>query len=66
VLNRDQNHLWLNQYDATTGDFVKTLFEETDDKYVEPLHPILFIKNNPSQLIWQVCAMVTIICIYMM
>jgi len=53
VLNRDQNHLWLNQYDATTGDFVKTLFEETDDKYVEPLHPILFIKNNPSQLIWQ-------------
>ncbi len=53
VLNRDQNHMWLNQYNASTGDFVKTLFEETDDKYVEPLHPVLFIKDNPSQFIWQ-------------
>lgn len=53
VVNRQQNHLWLNQYNATTGDFVKTLFEETDDKYVEPLVPMLFVKNNPSQFIWQ-------------
>lgn len=53
VLNRDQNHLLLNQYNAATGEFVKTLFEEKDDKYVEPLHPVLFVKNNPSQFIWQ-------------
>ena len=53
VLNRDQNHMLLNQYNATTGDFVKTLFEEKDDKYVEPLDPILFVKNNSSQFIWQ-------------
>ena len=53
VLNRGQNHMWLNQYDASTGDFVKTLFEETDDKYVEPLVPMLFVKNNPKQFIWQ-------------
>ena len=53
VVNREQNHMKLNQYDAATGDFVKTLFEEKDDKYVEPLAPMLFLKNNPGQFIWQ-------------
>ena len=53
VLNRGQNDMKLNQYDATSGDLVKTLFEEKDDKYVEPLVPMLFLKNNPGQFIWQ-------------
>ncbi|MBI5856115.1 MAG: DPP IV N-terminal domain-containing protein [Sphingobacteriales bacterium] len=53
MLNREQNHMWLNKYDATTGNFIKTLFEETDDKYVEPLVPMLFLKNNPLHFIWQ-------------
>jgi len=53
VLNRDQNHMWLNKYDALTGDFIKTLFEETDNEYVEPLHGLDFLKTNPSQFIWQ-------------
>ncbi|HNW53925.1 MAG TPA: DPP IV N-terminal domain-containing protein, partial [Bacteroidales bacterium] len=53
VLNRDQNHMWLNKYDAVTGAFVKTLFEETDNEYVEPLHGPEFLKTNPSQFIWQ-------------
>jgi len=53
VLNRDQNHMWLNKYDAITGDFVKTLFEESDNEYVEPLHGPDFLKTNPSQFIWQ-------------
>ena len=53
VLNRGQDHMWLNQYNASTGDFVKTLFEETDTKYVEPLVPMLFVKNKPDQFIWQ-------------
>ncbi|MBS1635549.1 MAG: S9 family peptidase [Bacteroidetes bacterium] len=53
ILNREQNHMYLNQYDAATGAFVKTLFEEQDEKYVEPLHPVLFLKNNPAQFIWQ-------------
>jgi dipeptidyl-peptidase-4 len=39
VLNREQNHYKLNEYDASTGDFVKTLFEEKDDKYTEPQIP---------------------------
>jgi dipeptidyl-peptidase-4 len=53
VLSRNQNDMKLNEYDALTGNFVRTLFEEHDDKYTEPLHPMLFVKNNPSQFIWQ-------------
>lgn len=53
VLNRGQNHMKLNQYDAQTGNFVKTLFEEKDEKYVEPLVPMLFLKNDPSKFVWQ-------------
>ncbi len=53
VLNREQNHMKLNQYDAVTGNFMKTLFEEKDEKYVEPLEPMLFVENKPSQFIWQ-------------
>lgn len=53
VVNRQQNHMWLNQYDATTGNFIKTLFEETDEKYTEPLIPIQFLPGNPTQFIWQ-------------
>lgn len=53
VLNREQNHMRLNQYNAATGEFVKTLFEEKDEKYVEPLIPMLFVKNSPGQFIWQ-------------
>ncbi len=53
VLNRQQNYMQLNQYEAATGLFIKTVFEEHDEKYVEPLVPMLFVKNNPSQFIWQ-------------
>jgi dipeptidyl-peptidase-4 len=52
-LNREQNHLKLNQYNATTGDLVKTVLEETDTRYVEPLHPIVFSKNDPEKFYYQ-------------
>ncbi len=50
-LNRDQNHLWFNQYDAATGRFVKTLFEEKNGKWVEPEHPAYFIPGS-GDFIW--------------
>jgi dipeptidyl-peptidase-4 len=53
VLNRAQNHYKLNEYNAETGDLIKTLFEEKDEKYTEPQHPMLFVKNNSKQFIWQ-------------
>ncbi len=48
-LNREQNHMHLNQYQSETGKKVKTLFEETSSTYVEPVHPIQFSKTNPDQ-----------------
>ena len=53
ILNRVQDHFSVNQYDAVTGAFIKTLFEESDSKYAEPLVPMLFVKNHPDQFIWQ-------------
>ena len=52
VLNRGQNHAWLNKYDASSGELVKTLLEETNDKFVEPLNPLYFFKKNPHEFIY--------------
>lgn len=51
-VNRDQNHMWLNVYDAKSGKFVKTLFEETNDKWVEPEHPAYFPSKASTNFIW--------------
>lgn len=53
VLNRDQNHLKFNKYDASTGALVKTLFEEKATTWVEPQHALTFVPNNPNQFIYQ-------------
>lgn len=52
LLNRDQNHLKLNKYDAATGEFVSTLFEEMHSKYVEPENPLYFNPENNDEFIW--------------
>lgn len=50
-INREQNHMWLEQYDATTGDFMKVLFEETNPRYVEPCEPMIFTPKG-DQFLW--------------
>lgn len=52
-LNREQNRMQLNRYDASTGHFNKTLFEESHPAYVEPQNPVLFVKKNEDRFIWQ-------------
>jgi dipeptidyl-peptidase 4 len=52
VLNREQNHMLLNQYDARTGEKIRTLFEESSEKYVEPLKGLIFKPDDPSQFVW--------------
>jgi dipeptidyl-peptidase-4 len=52
-VNREQNHLQLNKYSVETGEKTATLFEERNDRYVEPEHPLLFLKKSPNQFIWQ-------------
>ena len=53
VLNREQNHLMFNEYNAITGDFIQTIFEDRDDQWVEPQGPAYFLPNNPDQFIWK-------------
>ena len=50
-VNREQNHMWLEQYDAATGAFVKVLFEETNPRYVEPCEPMIFTPKG-DQFLW--------------
>lgn len=50
-VNRDQNHMWLNLYDVK-GTFIRTLWEEANDKWVEPEHPAFFPSNNSDNFIW--------------
>ena len=51
-LNRDQNHLELTKYSAITGEKVSILFEENNDKYVEPMQGPIFFKNEPDIFLW--------------
>src|SRR5690606_10007323 len=53
ILNRGQNHLRLNKYNASTGAFVQTLFEEQSSTWVEPLHALIFLPNKPDQFLYQ-------------
>lgn len=53
VLNREQNHLKLNKYDASTGTLVKTLFEEKASTYVEPLHDLTFLPNSTTEFLYR-------------
>ncbi|WDF69865.1 DPP IV N-terminal domain-containing protein [Sphingobacterium oryzagri] len=53
ILNREQNHLKVNKYDATDGHFIQTLFEEKSESWVEPLHALTFLPNKPDQFLYQ-------------
>jgi dipeptidyl-peptidase-4 len=50
VVTRSYQDMQLNQYDANTGELLKTLFTEHDEKYVEPNKPMHFLKNG--NFIW--------------
>ncbi len=51
-VNRGQNAMKLNVYDAKTGAFVRTLLEEANDKWVEPEHPAFFPSEKSNNFIW--------------
>ncbi|MDB2495190.1 S9 family peptidase, partial [Flavobacteriaceae bacterium] len=51
-VNRDQNHMWFNIYDANNGKKIKTLFEERNNKWVEPEHAAVFLPNSNSEFLW--------------
>ena len=51
-VNRAQDHMWFNRYDVTTGEKVNTIFEEQNDKWVEPEHDAVFIPNSNTEFLW--------------
>ena len=52
IVNREQNHLWLQQYEVKKGKLVRTILEETHPKYVEPEHPVWFIPGKANEFLW--------------
>ncbi|MDR1274268.1 MAG: S9 family peptidase [Odoribacteraceae bacterium] len=52
VLNRGQDHLRLNRYDAATGRCLATLFEERAKTYIEPQHPLRFLDEKGERFIF--------------
>ena len=53
VLDRSQKHVKLNVYDAATGEFVKTILTEDNERYVEPLDPVRFLKGSNDVFIYR-------------
>ncbi|MBO7226638.1 MAG: DPP IV N-terminal domain-containing protein [Bacteroidales bacterium] len=51
-INRGQNHMWLECYNVESGNLEKVLFEEKNDRYVEPMSGLTFVPNNPNQFLW--------------
>ena len=45
VLDRSQKHQKLNSYNSTDGEKIATILTEDNEKYVEPLNPLYFIKG---------------------
>ena len=51
-VNRGQNHLFYNRYDVVTGEKVNTLFEEQNDRWVEPEHDAVFLPKSTTDFLW--------------
>ena len=52
-LNRAQNHYSLDAYDPVTGNKTATLYTESSNKYVHPMHAITFLPWDNSRFILQ-------------
>ncbi len=52
TLNRDQNHSKFQRFNAATGELIGVEYEEKDEKYVEPLHPLTFLNDDGSEYIY--------------
>lgn len=48
VLDRTQSHCRLNMYRAADGSFVRTILTEDNDRWIEPLDPVWFVKGTYS------------------
>ena len=51
-LNRGQNDMNLNVYDAETGAFVRTILNEKNNAWVEPEHDAFFPSTTSDNFVW--------------
>jgi dipeptidyl-peptidase-4 len=51
-LNRGQNDMNLNVYDAQTGAFVRTILNEKNPNWVEPEHDAFFPSATSNNFVW--------------
>jgi len=51
-LNRGQNDMSLNVYDANTGAFVRTILNEKNNNWVEPEHEAFFPNAKSNNFVW--------------
>lgn len=51
-INRQQNHMWLESYNAETGVKEKVLFEEQNSRYVEPCEGLYFLPGKDNEFLW--------------
>lgn len=52
-LNRDQNDMRLVAYNPETGKSIRTILQECDDRYVEPLHGLEFLPWDATKAVMQ-------------
>ena len=50
-VNRDQTDSSLDVYDSATGKKLRTLYTEHDDKYTEPLNPVMFLPWDSTKFL---------------
>ena len=53
IVNRGQNQCFINRYHAEHGILDIVVFEERDEKYIEPQHGMMFLPNETNKFIWQ-------------
>ena len=53
VLDRSQKHMKLNMYSSADGSLVKTILNEDNDKYVEPMDPLYFLKGQNGTFLYR-------------
>jgi len=51
-VNRAQDFYELNMYDISTGEKVKTLLKEKNERWVEPEHDAAFVPNSNTDFLW--------------
>lgn len=52
VLDRAQENVALNSYDAATGEKIATILTEHNDLFVEPQHDLVWLQSDPSRFIY--------------